>query len=135
MVGSGRERMFDLAGLRVEKVFILGDRVQVHARSAAPDGRCPQCGRPSRRVHSRYHRRVADLPAQGRAVEVNIAVRRFRCPHDDCPRWIFAERLERLQGSFAKLHPSLQGAALALCLFTVDLLGPEGVAAFIYFQF
>ena len=45
------------------------------------------------------------------------------------------ERLERMQGSFAKLHPSLQGAALALCLFTVDLLGPEGVAAFIYFQF
>jgi transposase len=110
MVGSGRERMFDLAGLRVEKVFILGDRVQVHARSAAPDGRCPQCGRPSRRVHSRYHRRVADLPAQGRAVEVNIAVRRFRCPHDDCPRWIFAERLDpRAAASRARRTGRLDG--------------------------
>ncbi len=41
----------------------------------------------------------------------------------------------RLQSVFARLHPTLQGAALALFLFTIDLLGPEGVAAFIYFQF
>jgi D-alanyl-lipoteichoic acid acyltransferase DltB (MBOAT superfamily) len=41
----------------------------------------------------------------------------------------------RLQSIFARLHPTLQGAALALFLFTIDLLGPEGVAAFIYFQF
>ena len=43
--------------------------------------------------------------------------------------------LGRVQGAFRRLHPTLQGAALALFLFTVDLLGPEGVAAFIYFQF
>lgn len=43
--------------------------------------------------------------------------------------------LQRLQGKFAVLHPSLQGAALAVFLFAIDLLGPEGVAAFIYFQF
>ena len=41
----------------------------------------------------------------------------------------------RLQSVFTRLHPTLQGAALALFLFTIDLLGPEGVAAFIYFQF
>ena len=44
-------------------------------------------------------------------------------------------RIDRLQLSFASLHPSLQGAALACFLFTLDLLGPDGVAAFIYFQF
>jgi alginate O-acetyltransferase complex protein AlgI len=44
-------------------------------------------------------------------------------------------RFERLQSIFGRLHPTLQGAALALFLFVVDLLGPEGVAAFIYFQF
>jgi D-alanyl-lipoteichoic acid acyltransferase DltB (MBOAT superfamily) len=43
--------------------------------------------------------------------------------------------LEGIQAAFGRLHPSLQAAALALFLFTVDLLGPEGVAAFIYFQF
>jgi hypothetical protein len=48
----------------------------------------------------------------------------------------FSERsVQRVQAVFARLHPTLQGAALALFLFTIDLLGPEGVAAFIYFQF
>jgi alginate O-acetyltransferase complex protein AlgI len=49
---------------------------------------------------------------------------------------VFSERsVQRVQAVFARLHPTLQGAALALFLFTIDLLGPEGVAAFIYFQF
>jgi D-alanyl-lipoteichoic acid acyltransferase DltB (MBOAT superfamily) len=43
--------------------------------------------------------------------------------------------VQRVQAVFARLHPTLQGASLALFLFTIDLLGPEGVAAFIYFQF
>jgi len=36
---------------------------------------------------------------------------------------------------FTRLRPAVQGVALALALMTIDALGPEGVAAFIYFQF
>jgi transposase len=45
-------------------------------------------------VHSRYHRRLDDLPAHGRPVVVVVTVRRFRCSHADCPRRTFAERLD-----------------------------------------
>ena len=34
-------------------------------RSAGEEGRCPACGRPSRRVHSRYKRQLSDLPWEG----------------------------------------------------------------------
>jgi len=91
---SKRERLFTLAGLVVESIALDGDRVRVSARSSAASASCPCCGRASRRVHSRYQRRLADLPAHGRWVEMIITARRFRCPHADCARRIFAERLD-----------------------------------------
>ncbi len=41
----------------------------------------------------------------------------------------------RMQLSFSKLAPVAQAATLAVALVTIDVLGPEGVAPFIYFQF
>jgi alginate O-acetyltransferase complex protein AlgI len=42
---------------------------------------------------------------------------------------------ERLRVGFARVGPVLQGAALALVLFAITTLGPQGVTPFIYFQF
>jgi D-alanyl-lipoteichoic acid acyltransferase DltB (MBOAT superfamily) len=43
--------------------------------------------------------------------------------------------VEHALAVFSRLRPALQGIALALTLMIIDTLGPEGVAAFIYFQF
>lgn len=40
-----------------------------------------------------------------------------------------------LQRSFSRVAPVLQGAALALVLFAITSLGPQGVSPFIYFRF
>ena len=40
-----------------------------------------------------------------------------------------------LDGWFGRMHPVAQGVGLAMVLFAVDVLGADGVAAFIYFQF
>jgi hypothetical protein len=39
-----------------------------------------------------YRLRLADLPWQGRTVELRVRVRRFRCATITCPRRIFAEQ-------------------------------------------
>jgi transposase len=44
-------------------------------------------------VHSRYERKLLDLPSHGRAVRLRIVVRRFRCTEPSCRRRIFAESL------------------------------------------
>ena len=44
-------------------------------------------------MHSRYERRLLDLPLHGRAVQMRVTVRRFRCAEPGCRRRIFAERL------------------------------------------
>lgn len=65
----------------------------VHLTTAALTAACPVCCSSTRRVHSRYTRRLDDLPCLGRCVRLRIAVRRFVCRQSDCPRRIFAERL------------------------------------------
>ncbi len=49
------------------------------SRIAAP--LCPGCSEPSSRLHSSYPRRLADLPWQGRRVQIEVRVRRLRTPH------------------------------------------------------
>lgn len=85
------------AGLIVDQVTVDADRVVVAARVRAATASCPLCRRPSRRVHSRYDRRLNDLPWQGRVGELRLQVRRFRCPAADCPRRVFAERLPTVE--------------------------------------
>src|SRR6202521_2213669 len=81
------------AGLLINDVEIGPDRILITARCRAATGTCPDCGRQSKQVHSRYERRLLDLPSHGRAVQVRVTVRRFRCPEPNCRGHIFAERL------------------------------------------
>ena len=54
---------------------------------------CPQCGHPSRRIHSHYVRHVADLPWQGIAFRLELHMHRFFCDRLECSQRIFTERL------------------------------------------
>jgi len=80
-------------GLVVDRVVVAADRVIVAVHGRGTVGSCPLCRHPSRRVHSRYVRRLGDLPWQGRVGQLDLQVRRFRCSAPECPRRVFAERL------------------------------------------
>src|SRR5262245_8592120 len=54
---------------------------------------CPQCKNLSSMEHSKYERKVADLPWQGITVEIKLKSRRFFCKQDNCSQKIFCERL------------------------------------------
>lgn len=82
------------AGLVVETVVENGNTIVVTARAAAGPARCPLCSSPSQFVHSRYVRRVSDLPCSGRAVCLRVVARRFLCKAQRCRRRIFAERFD-----------------------------------------
>ena len=90
---SSSFRSLSPAGLVINNVEIGPDRILITARCRAAVGACPDCGRQSERVHSRYERRLLDLPSHGRVVQVRVAVRRFRCAEPSCRRHIFAEPL------------------------------------------
>jgi transposase len=80
-------------GLVVDAVSLEVDGVFIAAHPQAAGATCPDCGRLSTRIHSRYERRLLDLPSQGRPVQLRVQVRRFRCSGPQCPRQIFGEPL------------------------------------------
>jgi hypothetical protein len=55
-----------LACLPVEWVFVAGKSVRIRAKTVCPEAACPACGVVSRRVHSRYERRLSDTAIAGR---------------------------------------------------------------------
>ena len=83
-----------LAGTIVEEAGPAGGLLCIRAR--AGEVACPSCGRLSRRVHSRYERRLADAPAGGRRVVIRVQVRRLFCDAPACGRRTFAEKVPGL---------------------------------------
>jgi transposase len=63
---------------------------------------CPVCRFPTRRIHSRYGRTVADLPWVQWRVVLHLQVRKFFCANRRCPRRIFTERLPGVVGPWAR---------------------------------
>lgn len=80
-------------GLVVDTLTTEADRIMINAHPAAREAACPGCGITSAKVHSRYARRLLDLPSHGRAVHLRVQVRRFRCSNRDCSQRIFGEPL------------------------------------------
>src|SRR6266851_5664690 len=74
---------------------------------------CPLCQCCSESIHSRYTRVVADLPWAGRAVRLELHVRRFFCQNQECKRQIFTERLPNVVAPYAR-HTTRLGVPFTL---------------------
>ncbi len=79
-------------GFRVESAVNDGAVTIITVRHTGKSSSCPGCAADAERVHSRYSRRLADLPLGGRQVRLIVVARRFRCDAPSCPRSIFTER-------------------------------------------
>lgn len=90
------------AGLLVQQVLPASDDIIIAATLPSEAATCPACGTSSRRVHSHYQRRLADLPWQGRPVTLRLQARRFRCLDPTCTRQTFAERLPEVAAAGAR---------------------------------
>ncbi len=111
-------------GLTVVQVLPAPDSVTIVAQPQSPTAACPDCGTPSHSVHSRYERRLGDLPWQGRTVALSVQARRFRCHAPACSRKTFAERLSCVAAAAARRTERL--GSLHGCLGTA--LGGEAGA-------
>ncbi len=109
--------------LEVDALLVADDGITIRAVSDAPGARCPICGEPADRVHSRVTRTLADLPWAGVVVRVQIRVRKFFCDNPTCPRRIFTERLTGMTRVSARRTDRQQDALLD---FAVALGGEAG---------
>jgi transposase len=104
--------------LRVEALVLGEDGLTILAAAEAARVRCPLCGEPGERLHSRYRRTLADLPWADVTVRLRVHVRKFFCDNAACPRRIFVERLHGVAGASARRtdrqRESLTAIAFAL---------------------
>ena len=114
------------SGLIVERETRSHDEISLVVRAEARVVVCPLCASPSQRVHSRYVRRVSDLPCSGRLVRLHIVTRRFCCDEPHCRRRIFAERFDGVLPVRSRRTARLEGLVHHLGL----ALGGRPAAAF-----
>jgi transposase len=107
--------VYELVGVRVERIVEEGDAVTVEARPTAPRVACPSCGEVSGRVHSRYVRTLRDLSACGRPVMVRLTVRRFVCHALGCARRTFVEQVDGSTAPHRRATVRLEAVLSAIC--------------------
>jgi hypothetical protein len=113
-----------LAVVRVERVGAGGDLLRITARTRDDmPAVCPACGQSSDWVHSRYERHVADEAVGGRAVVIDLSVRRLYCENPTCEKVTFAEQVTGLTRRYQRRTPALQKVVDAVA---VALAGSAG---------
>ena len=76
--------------------------IVIRARVVQKDSKCPLCQTNSESLHSRYTRRIADLPWHGVAIRLELHTRKLRCLNKACCRKVFCERLPKVVESYAR---------------------------------
>lgn len=118
------------ADLLLEDLLIERNALLLLLSSSRSELACPDCTFLSSRVHSRYRRRLADLPCQGRAVELRLKVRRFFCENTACSRRTFAEPFPDLAPAYARRTPR-QGKTLGEIAFALGGRAGARLACFL----
>lgn len=111
------------SGLEITACSKLEGRLYVSLLSTQSSSPCPLCGTAATRIHSRYQRRLADLPCAGQPVRFQLSVRKFFCDQSTCPRKIFTERLAPFVAPSARMTGRLLQLLQTLGLATGGRLG------------
>lgn len=102
--------------LRVDALLVADDGITIRATAEGADVRCPLCGEPASRVHSRPVRALGDLPWAGIVVHLCVRARKFFCDTPTCPRQIFTERLTGITRTSARRTDRQRDALLAIAV-------------------
>jgi transposase len=101
-------------GIRLTEITIENESVRLQLTATAPTAACPRCAVSSSSVHSRYQRRLTDLPWRTHAMHLQLTVRKFFCRNPSCARRIFTERLPALVAAYARNTSQLVMALRAI---------------------
>ncbi|MEH6376255.1 ISL3 family transposase [Streptomyces sp. KLMMK] len=117
-IKTSEDVLFPGISVQVGSVEETSGELVVEAVAIGRPGRCPDCRSSARRVHSSYHRRLAERPLGPRRIVVRLKVRRFFCDRKSCQRRTSAEQVagftERHRRISVGLKERLQAVAVEL---------------------
>lgn len=80
--------------LRAENTLFNPGYLYIKALACQLSSICPICSKTSFRVHSKYKRKLADLPVSGNQTKIELIARKYFCDNPLCYRKIFTERFD-----------------------------------------
>lgn len=86
----------------LEEISVETRKIVLKVTASQEEYSCPDCHIASRRVHSSYQRRLADLPCTGIPVLILWSVRRFFCDNPECNRATFVEQIPNVAARYAR---------------------------------
>ncbi|WP_041234109.1 ISL3 family transposase [Cylindrospermum stagnale] len=94
----------DSTNLKLESWIVDETKTQIKLIVSVikPVVNCPVCNQPTHKIHSRYERKLADLPLSDYSISLQLRVRKFFCINTLCKRRIFTERLTNLTVPWAR---------------------------------
>ena len=107
---NGKTLLPDPSLIKLERFISSPDVMTIVVKTKQPQAFCSLCQQPSQKIHSRYVRRLADLPWQGVAIRLELTVRRFFCINGGCQRKLFAEPLPSIVKGYARKTARLNDA-------------------------
>lgn len=79
--------------LIVDKIIEENDTIYVYCSTSTSDKCCPYCKCASNKVHSKYTKKLQDLPIQNYKVILYVNAKKYFCVNPDCKKKTFAEQL------------------------------------------
>ena len=113
----------DIAEVELVSLGRVAGMIEMRLKTCHASAICASCGTSSRKVHSRYIRRLADLPWDGVPVLIRLQTRRFFCLEPGCRRKVFTEALP---GTVARYGRRTCRSGEALRWLTLALGGRAG---------
>jgi transposase len=110
-------------GMAITSFTVQSQAIVVELAAQRSVAVCPLCRRESGAIHSRYRRILHDRPCLGHPLQFTLAVRKFVCRNNECPRKIFTEPLEGLADPHARSSVEL---AATHCSIGLALGGEAG---------
>lgn len=115
---SAQTLVADPAAIRLDHYISTSEAIILVVEAVQQNPACPSCGEPSASLHSRYVRRLADLPWHDVAVQLELHVRKLRCRNQLCEQKVFCERLPNVAAALARKTVRLN-EALTLLAFAL----------------
>lgn len=84
--------LFSKSDICIESIDLIDNTLHLYAHSKFSYGVCPYCGHISDRVHSRYFRKMVDLPVLDKGSVIHFYSRKFFCNNNSCIKKTFAEQ-------------------------------------------
>ena len=79
-----------------------GKVIYINCEMNTEESVCPYCGEISNKVHSKYVRKLSDLPIQNYEVKLHLLTRKFFCLNHNCSHKTFGEKYNFVENKSVK---------------------------------